>query len=201
MLHHWGPTRIPYQIYCQSGRKAQLHKYNSSYPSASFHSSNTNRLSTFILSFHAKYHIPTCLLFDQSTTTSLRTANMSELFHEFKDVPQEFFKDGTQFINRCTKRTYSPTPGISCCRRKLSLVGNMCCADTCASMCPRIYPPECLTTDPVLCCNRAGIRSHDIEYACAARTHSRARKRREKGTTDNTPTYGLGRAGLAILFS
>lgn len=29
---------------------------------------------------------------------------------ELADVPKEFFKDGTQFINRCTKRTWLPTP-------------------------------------------------------------------------------------------
>jgi hypothetical protein len=29
---------------------------------------------------------------------------MSDLIQEMADVPREFFKDGTQFINRCTKR-------------------------------------------------------------------------------------------------
>lgn len=29
---------------------------------------------------------------------------MSDLLQEIADVPREFFKDGTQFINRCTKR-------------------------------------------------------------------------------------------------
>jgi len=29
---------------------------------------------------------------------------MSETFQDLKDIPQEFFKDGTQFLNRCTKR-------------------------------------------------------------------------------------------------
>ncbi|KIY00045.1 uncharacterized protein Z520_04683 [Fonsecaea multimorphosa CBS 102226] len=28
---------------------------------------------------------------------------MSEILQEIADVPKEFFKDGTQFINRCTK--------------------------------------------------------------------------------------------------
>ncbi|KEF58721.1 protein transporter Sec61 subunit gamma [Exophiala aquamarina CBS 119918] len=28
---------------------------------------------------------------------------MSDLIQEIADVPREFFKDGTQFINRCTK--------------------------------------------------------------------------------------------------
>jgi hypothetical protein len=28
---------------------------------------------------------------------------------ELADVPKDFFKEGTQFINRCTKRTYNPT--------------------------------------------------------------------------------------------
>lgn len=31
---------------------------------------------------------------------------MSETLQELKDIPQEFFKDGTQFINRCTKRMF-----------------------------------------------------------------------------------------------
>ncbi|KIW24162.1 uncharacterized protein PV07_09892 [Cladophialophora immunda] len=36
---------------------------------------------------------------------------MSEILQEIADVPKEFFKDGTQFINRCTKRTFSsPAP-------------------------------------------------------------------------------------------
>jgi hypothetical protein len=35
---------------------------------------------------------------------------MSDLLQEMADVPREFFKDGTQFINRCTKRT-SRSPG------------------------------------------------------------------------------------------
>ena len=30
---------------------------------------------------------------------------MSDLVQEIADLPREFFKDGTQFINRCTKRT------------------------------------------------------------------------------------------------
>nr|KAK5441323.1 hypothetical protein LTR18_007167 [Exophiala xenobiotica] len=33
---------------------------------------------------------------------------MSDLLQEMADVPKDFFKDGTQFINRCTKRTLSP---------------------------------------------------------------------------------------------
>lgn len=28
---------------------------------------------------------------------------MSDTLQDLKDIPQEFFKDGTQFINRCTK--------------------------------------------------------------------------------------------------
>ncbi|KAI1617321.1 translocation complex subunit Sss1 [Exophiala viscosa] len=28
---------------------------------------------------------------------------MSDLLQEMADVPRDFFKDGTQFINRCTK--------------------------------------------------------------------------------------------------
>ncbi|KAK4944169.1 hypothetical protein LTR66_014527 [Elasticomyces elasticus] len=28
---------------------------------------------------------------------------MSETLQEFTEIPKEFFKDGTQFINRCTK--------------------------------------------------------------------------------------------------
>ncbi|KAJ9620762.1 hypothetical protein H2204_012172, partial [Knufia peltigerae] len=28
---------------------------------------------------------------------------MSDLLQEMADVPKDFFKDGTQFINRCTK--------------------------------------------------------------------------------------------------
>jgi len=28
---------------------------------------------------------------------------MSDLIQEMADLPREFFKDGTQFINRCTK--------------------------------------------------------------------------------------------------
>ncbi|KAK4940327.1 hypothetical protein LTR10_019543 [Elasticomyces elasticus] len=28
---------------------------------------------------------------------------MSDLLQEIADVPRDFFKDGTQFINRCTK--------------------------------------------------------------------------------------------------
>ncbi len=32
---------------------------------------------------------------------------MSDTLQELADVPKEFFKDGTQFINRCTKRTYT----------------------------------------------------------------------------------------------
>ncbi|OAP59176.1 protein translocase SEC61 complex gamma subunit, archaeal and eukaryotic [Fonsecaea erecta] len=31
---------------------------------------------------------------------------MSDILQEIADVPKEFFKDGTQFINRCTKRTF-----------------------------------------------------------------------------------------------
>jgi hypothetical protein len=33
---------------------------------------------------------------------------MSETVQEVLDVPKEFFKDGTQFINRCTKRKWIP---------------------------------------------------------------------------------------------
>lgn len=29
---------------------------------------------------------------------------MSEQMQEILDIPKDFFKDGTQFINRCTKR-------------------------------------------------------------------------------------------------
>jgi hypothetical protein len=30
---------------------------------------------------------------------------MSEQLQELMDIPRDFFKDGTQFLNRCTKRT------------------------------------------------------------------------------------------------
>lgn len=36
---------------------------------------------------------------------SEQLATMSDLIQEMADVPREFFKDGTQFIHRCTKRT------------------------------------------------------------------------------------------------
>jgi hypothetical protein len=35
---------------------------------------------------------------------------MSETLQELADIPREFFKDGTQFINRCTKRKSTSTP-------------------------------------------------------------------------------------------
>ena len=35
---------------------------------------------------------------------------MSESFQELVDIPKDFFRDGTQFINRCTKRTSFPPP-------------------------------------------------------------------------------------------
>lgn len=31
---------------------------------------------------------------------------MSDTIQELADIPKEFFKDGTQFINRCTKREF-----------------------------------------------------------------------------------------------
>lgn len=31
---------------------------------------------------------------------------MSETLQDLTDVPKEFFKDGTQFLNRCTKRMF-----------------------------------------------------------------------------------------------
>lgn len=33
---------------------------------------------------------------------------MSDQIQEFLEVPRDFIKDGTQFINRCTKRKSSP---------------------------------------------------------------------------------------------
>ena len=34
---------------------------------------------------------------------------MSESFQELADIPKDFFRDGTQFINRCTKRMSLPS--------------------------------------------------------------------------------------------
>lgn len=31
---------------------------------------------------------------------------MSETLQDLTDLPKEFFKDGTQFLNRCTKRMF-----------------------------------------------------------------------------------------------
>jgi hypothetical protein len=33
---------------------------------------------------------------------------MSDQIQEFLDIPRDFFKDGSQFITRCTKRTNTP---------------------------------------------------------------------------------------------
>jgi len=46
---------------------------------------------------------------------------MSETLQDLKDIPQEFFKDGTQFINRCTKRESPALIGIGvvCCLLRL----------------------------------------------------------------------------------
>jgi preprotein translocase subunit Sss1 len=42
---------------------------------------------------------------------------------ELADLPKEFIKDGTQFINRCTKRTYAPTPNAHLQKPSVSLRG------------------------------------------------------------------------------
>lgn len=34
---------------------------------------------------------------------------MADTLQEMADIPKDFFKDGTAFLNRCTKRTLSPT--------------------------------------------------------------------------------------------
>jgi len=37
-------------------------------------------------------------------TVRLQVANMSDQIQELIDIPRDFIKDGTMFINRCTKR-------------------------------------------------------------------------------------------------
>ena len=37
----------------------------------------------------------------------IHTLKMSDQFQEILDIPKDFVKDGTMFINRCTKRTFS----------------------------------------------------------------------------------------------
>ncbi|KAA8576033.1 hypothetical protein MFRU_033g00040 [Monilinia fructicola] len=38
---------------------------------------------------------------------------MSDQVREFMEIPSDFFKDGTQFINRCTKPDYREFINIS----------------------------------------------------------------------------------------
>jgi len=59
----------------------------------------------------ASTELPSFKLIHLDRTLGTYFSTMSDQIQEFMDIPRDFIKDGTQFINRCTKRTYnSPRP-------------------------------------------------------------------------------------------
>ncbi|KAK5940071.1 hypothetical protein PMZ80_007489 [Knufia obscura] len=58
--------------------------------------------------------IPQSLPILRVANTEQTTVKMSETFQDLKDIPQDFFKEGTQFINRCTKREFTLYIHLSC---------------------------------------------------------------------------------------
>jgi hypothetical protein len=50
---------------------------------------------------------------DHIPVRQILSTNMSDQIQELIDIPRDFIKDGTMFINRCTKRTCAQSPRYS----------------------------------------------------------------------------------------
>jgi ABC-type sulfate transport system substrate-binding protein len=44
----------------------------------------------------------------QTTSPRIHQYKMADAIQDLTDIPKDFFKDGTTFLNRCTKRTSPP---------------------------------------------------------------------------------------------
>lgn len=69
-------------------------------------------MTTFPFDYTSRFKLLSDVHHPQTTTNPDVDAIMSDQLQELIDIPRDFIKDGTMFINRCTKRRNTFLPGI-----------------------------------------------------------------------------------------